>query len=131
MKFSDLFNVFELFIFSDIFEDNRNILIEGQSLMLTLIKNYSDENKSQKRVNVKKIISLKDIIDKPINDIKLKFKTFKEFDKLTKLTKNGETKITIHVDKEDETFIFRLNEGRKLDNKLINSLNLVDNLLKE
>ncbi len=131
VKFSDLFNVFELFIFSDIFEANRNILIEGQSLMLTLIKNYSDENKSQKRVNVKKIFSLKDIIDKPINDITLKFKTFKEFDKLTKLTKNGETKITIHVDKEDETFIFRLNEGRKLDNKLINSLNLVDNLLKE
>ncbi len=131
VKFSDLFNVFELFIFSDIFEANRNILIEGQSLMLTLIKNYSDENKSQKRVNVKKIFSLKDIIDKPINDITLKFKTFKEFDKLTKLTKNGKTKITIHVDKEDETFIFRLNEGRKLDNKLINSLNLVDNLLKE
>ncbi len=132
VKFSDLFNVFELFIFSDIFEANRNILIEGQSLMLTLIKNYSDENKTQKRVNVKKIFSLKDIIDKPINDITLKFKTFKEFDKLTKLTKkNGETKITIHVDKDDETFIFRLNEGRKLDNKLINSLNLVDNLLKE
>ena len=30
--------------------------------MITLIKNYVDENKSQKRINVKKIISLKELI---------------------------------------------------------------------
>ena len=40
VKFSDLSNVFELFIFSDIFELNRDNLIEGNSLMITLIKNY-------------------------------------------------------------------------------------------
>ena len=40
VKFSDLSNVFELFIFSDIFEINRDNLIEGNSLMITLIKNY-------------------------------------------------------------------------------------------
>jgi len=52
IKFSDLSNVFELFIFSDIFEINRNNLKEGNSVMLTLIKNYSDENRIQKRINV-------------------------------------------------------------------------------
>ena len=59
VKFSDLSNVFELFIFSDIFETNRDNLIEGNSLMITLIKNYVDEDKSQRRINVKKMISLK------------------------------------------------------------------------
>ena len=32
---------FELFIFSDLFEINRDKLIEGNSLMITLMKNYS------------------------------------------------------------------------------------------
>ena len=49
VKFSDLTNVFEVFIFSEIFELNRQYLIEGNSLMLTLIKNYSDESKTQKK----------------------------------------------------------------------------------
>ena len=34
VKFSDLSNVFELFIFSEIFELNRDNLVEGNSLML-------------------------------------------------------------------------------------------------
>ena len=55
IKFSDLSNVFELFIFSDLFELNRNILKEGNCLIITLIKNYSDENKIQRRINVKKL----------------------------------------------------------------------------
>jgi len=49
VKFSDLSNVFELFIFSEIFENNRDNLFEGNSLMITLIKNYSDNDKSQKK----------------------------------------------------------------------------------
>ena len=43
VKFSDLSRVFELFVFSDIFETNREILIEGNSLMITLMKNFTDE----------------------------------------------------------------------------------------
>ena len=78
VKFSDLSNVFELFIFSDIFEINRDNLIEGNSLMITLIKNYSDENKSQKRINVKKIISLKELINKQIKNITFKFNNIKD-----------------------------------------------------
>ena len=40
LKLTDLNSVFELFIFSDILELNREILIEGNSLILTLIKTY-------------------------------------------------------------------------------------------
>ena len=45
VKFSDLSRVFELFVFSDVFETNREILIEGNSLMITLMKNFTDENR--------------------------------------------------------------------------------------
>ena len=129
VKFSDLNNVFELFIFSDIFEINRNILKEGNSLMLTLIKNYSDELKTQKRINVKKIISLKEVINKTIYDIAFKFKDVSELEKLKNLSEeNAETNIKIVVYNKDKTLQFRLKNKRKIDNKLINSLNLEKNV---
>ncbi|MDF1857722.1 MAG: DNA polymerase III subunit alpha, partial [Candidatus Pelagibacter bacterium] len=43
IKFTDLTSVFELFIFSDILEINREILIEGNSLIITLIKTISND----------------------------------------------------------------------------------------
>ncbi|MDC0866348.1 DNA polymerase III subunit alpha, partial [Candidatus Pelagibacter sp.] len=46
LKLTDLTSVFELFIFSDILELNRETLIEGNSLILTLVKSISsDENR--------------------------------------------------------------------------------------
>ena len=50
---SDLYftSVFELFVFSDVLEANREILIEGSSLILTLFKNVSnDENRRLKKL---------------------------------------------------------------------------------
>ena len=61
LKLTDLTSVFELFIFSDILELNREILKEGNSLILTLVKSISDEENRFKRINVQKIASLKDL----------------------------------------------------------------------
>ena len=67
IKFTDLSSVFELFIFSDILELNRDsALVEGNSLILTLSKNISDNENRFKRINVKKIASLKDLFNKEI-----------------------------------------------------------------
>ena len=130
VKFSDLSNVFELFIFSDIFETSRDTLVEGNSLMLTLIKNYSDENKNQKRINVKKLISLKELTDKPIKNITFKFKNLNEFKKLKNLSLiGGETNIKILLSENDQIFTFSLKDKRKLNTQLLNTLNLVENVL--
>ena len=130
VKFSDLTNVFELFIFSDIFETSRDKLIEGNSLMLTLIKNYSDENKSQKRINVKKLVSLKELTHKPIKNITFKFKNFNELKKLKNLSLiDGETNIKILLSENDQIVTFNLKNKRKLNNQLLNTLNLVENVL--
>ena len=130
VKFSDLFNVFELFIFSDIFDLNRNNLIEGNSLMLTLVKNYSDDNKIQKRINVKKIVSLKELLNKPIKTITFKFKNVEDFLKLKNLsTKDGETEVKVLLNKNDKIHTFELKSRRKINNQLLNSLNLVENVV--
>ena len=61
--------MFELFIFSDILELNRNSLVEGNSFIITLSKNLSENENRFKRINVKKIASLKDLFNKPISAI--------------------------------------------------------------
>ena len=125
VKFSDISNVFEVFIFSDIFELNRDNLVEGNSVMLTLIKNYTDDNKIQKRINVKKVLSLKDVVNKPIKNIVFKFKDFKDLIKLKKLNlKDGETEVKIYIESDDKSVKFQLKEKRKIDYNLLNLLNL-------
>jgi len=132
IKFSDLSNVFELFIFSDIFESNRNLLIEGNSLMLTLSKNFADEDKMQKRINVKKMISLKDVINKPFKNITFKFNDIEDVNILKNLSsKDGETDVKILITKDKETVIFKLKDKRKVNNKVLNSLNLLENVVHE
>ena len=71
IKFSDLGGVFELFVFSDLFELNRDNIKEGKSVIVTLYKNFND-SEQRMRINVKKIIPLDEIINKPINNLKIK-----------------------------------------------------------
>ena len=130
VKFSDLSGVFELFIFSDIFEMNRELLVEGNSLMVTLIKNYLDENKARKKINVKKIVSLKEVLNKPIKELKIQINNIDELNKFKSLSKKkGRTKLTIEIAEGKKTYIFQLNERRNLDQKLINSLKIGENIL--
>ena len=129
VKFSDLNSVFELFIFSDIFDANRNQLIEGNSLIITLIKNFSEENKNQKKINVKKIISVKDVVNKPIKEIKIKINNINEIDKFKNLsTENGKTKVIIQVSQEGKIYDFELNKLRNIDHGIINSLQIGKNI---
>ena len=130
VKFSDLSGIFELFIFSDIFEMNRELLVEGNSLMVTLIKNYLDENKARKKINVKKIVSLKEVLNKPIKELKIQINNIDELNKFKSLSKKkGRTKLTIEIAEGKKTYIFQLNERRNLDQKLINSLKIGENIL--
>ena len=129
IKFSDLSGVFELFVFSDIFESNREILTEGNSVMITLMKNFSDENKTQKKINIKKIVSLKDAINKPIEALKIKLKKIDDIYKIKSLRKEeAKTDISIEVKDDKKKYIFKLKEKRKIDHNLINSLKKDDNI---
>ena len=50
--------------------------------MITLTKSYSDDTKLQKKINVKKIVSLKEFMNKPIEELKLKFNNTQEINKI-------------------------------------------------
>ncbi len=123
VKFSDLSSVFELFIFSDVFELNRDILKEGNSLLLNLIKNTSDEDNRFKRINVKKISLLKEIVNKPINEIEIIVNDLNDLDEINQMQKDdGKTNVKLTLNKDSYKVFFNLRDKRKIDRKFINSI---------
>ncbi len=121
LKLTDLSGVFELFIFSDILESNRNILKEGNSFILTLVKSVSDENNRFKRLNVKKIISLKDLLNNPIKNASFKLNSLKDLNELSKfLIDPGNTNISVEIVENNKIFYFKLQNGRNLERKTLN-----------
>ena len=66
IKFSDLSKVFELFLFSENLEANRDILIEGKSFLITVIKDKQNQENRFRRINVRKIVSLEEITKKKL-----------------------------------------------------------------
>ena len=123
LKLTDLTSVFELFIFSDILELNREILKEGNSFILTLVKSISDSENRFKRINVQKIVSLKDLLNKPIQEVTFNLKSSKELDEISKiLPKNGNTTIVIKISDDKNNYSFKLKNKRNIDRKTINLL---------
>jgi len=124
IKFSDLSKAFEIFLFSEILEKNRDNLEEGKSFILTVIKDKENQDNRFRRVNVRKIISLNEItklnysnvyieIDKPDNLKKL-YENIKE---------KGNSKIKIVISEKDKNYLFELREKRKFDYETLKYLN--------
>ena len=123
LKLTDLSSVFELFIFSETLDLNRNILKEGNSFILTLVKSITSEDNRFKRINVQKIISLKDLLDRPINEITFNLKSIEELDEISNhLPKNGKTLVNIKLNDGENNLSFRLENKRNIDRKTINLL---------
>ncbi len=121
LKLTDLTSVFELFIFSDILDLNRQILKEGHSLILTLFKSVSEEQNRFRRINVQKIGSLAELIDKPIEEVTFNLKSLNELDEISKfLDKNGNTLINIIIHNKGDDLSFKLQNKRNLDRKTLN-----------
>ncbi len=123
IKFTDLVSVFELFVFSDILETNREILIEGNSLIITLAKNTTNEENRFRRVNIKKIMSLKDLFNKPVSEVIFNIQSLDEIEKISNLiNKKGTTEVKINFKDGDNKLLFKLKNKRHIDRKSINML---------
>ena len=123
LKLTDLSSVFELFIFSDILELNRHILIEGSSLILTLFKNVTNDENRLTRINVQKIASLKDLFNSPIKEVSFELKSEDQIEKVSKILRDGgKTFVNINLVTKDKTLNFRLKNARNFDRKSLNLL---------
>ena len=125
IKFSDLSKVFELFLFSEILEENRKNLIEGQSFLLTVIKNRENENNRFRRITVKKIINLKEITKMGYSNVHIEIDTSDNLKKLYETIKEkGNSKIKISINNEvGKNYLFELKDKRKFDYETLKYLN--------
>ena len=122
IKLTDLSSVFELFIFSEVLELNRNILSEGNSLLITLNKNLSNDENRFKRINVNKITLIKELFNKPIFNLELSFDDLNKLSNLDLLEMDGKTNVILKYKDNQKLYVFKLKKNRKIDR---NQLNLI------
>tara|TARA_B100001123_G_scaffold299326_1_gene333896 strand:- start:2424 stop:5846 length:3423 start_codon:yes stop_codon:yes gene_type:complete len=124
VKFSDLSKVFELFLFSEILESNREHLVEGKSFLLTIMKDKEHQENRFRRMNVKKIISLDKITKINYPNVEIQMHNDDNLEKLYEAIKEkGNCRIKISFIKENKNYLFELKEKRKFDYETLKNLN--------
>ena len=123
VKFSDLGGVFELFLFSETLQQNRNILKEGKSFLITVLKDLSNQNNRFKRINVRKLVGLNEIISQSIPKITFeieKLENLRSFSNL--ISEEGNTNVKIIIKNNSKNLIFELSNKRKINPEILKSL---------
>jgi DNA polymerase III subunit alpha len=123
VKFSDQKGDFELFLFAEILVLNRDKLKESESFVLTLQKDKISGELIKKRINVRKILSLDEVINKPYSKVTIELKNeynLKEISDL--LSDNGETEINLVIKDRDKQARYSLQNNRKFDLKHLKAL---------
>jgi len=116
VKFSDKKVEFELFLFAEILVANRDKLKESESFVLTLQKDRVTKDETKKRINVRKILSLEDVINKPFSKVTIALKDNYNLDEIKQLLSiKGETKINLVIKDKKKQASYSLEENRKFD----------------
>ena len=116
IKFSDISSEFELFVFSDLLISNREILKESNSFVMTLHKDKVFSENAQRRVNIRKILDLNQIINKPYEKVSIELTGDFDMQELKEaLKEEGETEIKIIIKEKNKSLAFKLEKPRKFD----------------
>jgi DNA polymerase-3 subunit alpha len=116
IKFSDKKAEFELFLFAEILVANREKLKESESFVLTLQKDRITGDDTKKRINVKKILSLEEVISKPYSKVTIELNDNYNLDEINSfLSIKGDTKINLIVKNKKKQAYYSLEENRKFD----------------
>ena len=117
--------MFELFLFSEILEENREKLVEGQSFLLTVIKDRENQENRFRRINVRKIVSLKEVIKIDYSDVYIEIDESDSLKELYEAIKEkGNSKIKISINNEvGKSYQFELKDKRKFDYETLKYLN--------
>jgi hypothetical protein len=88
----------------------------SESFVLTLQKDKSIADISKRRINLRKILSLDDIISKPYTKVTIELKDNYNLDEIKKmLTKLGQTEISLIINKKNQKIHYNLQNARKFD----------------
>ena len=123
VKFSDNSSEFELFLFSELLTANREKLKESNSFVLTLQKDRSSGDNSQQRINVRKILDLREMISKSYENVSIELNHDYNIQELQEFLKeDGDTKINFIIRDKNKSFAFKLEKTRKFDFTTFNNI---------
>ena len=116
IKFSDKIREFELFLFSEMLVNNREKLKESESFVLTLQKDRVNSDTEKRRINVKKILSIGDLINEPYSKVTIELKENFQADDIKEiLSTRGNTVINLIINKKNQKAHYSLQNNRKFD----------------
>jgi len=123
VKFSDNSGDFELFLFSEMLVSNREKLKESSSFVLTLQKDKITGENTQRRINVRKILDLSEIVNKSYEKVSIELEENYNFNDLKEaLKEEGETVIKLIVHNNNKKLAFQLEKTRKFDLSTFNQV---------
>ena len=101
---------------------NREFLKEGESFILTLFKDINN-NKTQQRINVKKILSVNEMVNGDYKKISIELNNNCDLEELKNFLKEkGKTEVNLILKKNGEKIIFKLLNNRKFNMNLFNKV---------
>ena len=107
VKFSDKKGEFELFLFSEILVKNRDKLKESEFFIITLQKDTIGSDDTKKRINVKKILSLNDVINEPYSKVTIELKENVKLNEIKQiLSCKGNTEIKLIINEKSQSLLF-------------------------
>ena len=96
--------------------NNRDKLKESESFVLTLQKDKIVGDEIKRRINIKKIISLDDMINKPYTKVTIELKDNYKINEIKEiLSKNGDTRINLVINIQNKKVNYLLQNNRKFD----------------
>ena len=123
IKFSDQKGEFELFLFSEILVNNRDKLKESESFILTLQKDKIINESTKKRINVRKILRLDEVINKPFSNVTIELSENCNINEVKEiLSTKGETTVNLIIKNKNQIANYSLQNNRKFDLKLFKAL---------
>ena len=116
IKFSDNNSEFEIFLFSDLLTLNRDKLKESNSFVLTLQKEKANVENTKRRVNIRKLVDLSELVNKTYESVSIELSDKKKLKELNELlNKTGETKVSVVLKDDSKNYKFELEHTRKFD----------------
>ena len=123
IKFSDLKSEFELFMFSDLLIQKRPFLKVANSFILTLQKDISSNEAGTRRINIKNITDINELINTIHEKVIIEIKEKSDFSQLKDLLKEqGKTKVQIKITNTSKNYTFELKNPRKFNFKTFTAI---------
>ena len=123
IKFSDLKSEYELFMFSDLLIQKRPFLKVANSFILTLQKDISSNEAGTRRINIKNITDINELINTIHEKVIIEIKEKSDFSQLKDLLKEqGKTKVQIKITNTSKNYTFELKNPRKFNFKTFTAI---------